>query len=176
MKPEFGENYKFRWKDLGDVKMGRPNLGLMVPVGVYRLAQYTMRETIAQHYGDETASQILREAGWVAGREFCLNQLNRDQDLISFVDQLQEILKNEKVGILRLESADLEKLEFTMTVSEDLDCSGLPVYGKTVCEYDEGFIAGILYTYTGKNFSAVEIDCWATGDRTCRFAVNVVPA
>lgn len=50
--------------------------------------------------------------------------------------------------------------------------TGLPVKGKTVCEYDEGFIAGILHAYTGKEFSAIEIDCWATGDRTCRFNVK----
>jgi predicted hydrocarbon binding protein len=59
-------------------------------------------------------------------------------------------------------------------VSEDLDCSGLPVYGETVCDFDEGFIAGIFHVYTGKEFIVKEIDCWSTGDRTCRFTVNLV--
>ena len=63
-------------------------------------------------------------------------------------------------------------MSFTLTVSEDLDCSGLPIYGETVCNYDEGFIAGIFYVYTGKEFNVKEIDCWSTGDRTCRFTVN----
>ncbi len=175
MKPVFGEAYRFKWGDLGDVALGRPNLGQDVPVQVYRLAQYTMRETIAQRFGEEMASTVLREAGWVAGREFCLNVLDTKQDLGAFVAQLQNVMKEQRIGILRLEKADTENHSFTLTVSEDLDCSGLPVYGKTVCEYDEGFIAGILYAFTGKNFAAVEIDCWATGDRTCRFAVNPEP-
>ena len=34
------------------------------------------------------------------------------------------------------------------------------------------FIAGILSSYTGKEYSAVEVDCWATGDRVCRFRVE----
>ena len=39
-----------------------------------------------------------------------------------------------------------------MTVSEDLDCSGLPELGYGVCVYDEGFISGILESFTGRPF------------------------
>jgi predicted hydrocarbon binding protein len=78
------------------------------------------------------------------------------------------------VGILRIEKADLENLELVMTVSEDLDCSGLPVIDETVCEYDEGFIAGVLQVYTGKEFHVREVDCWASGERTCRFVAKLL--
>jgi len=172
MKPSFGENYKFTWADLGDIQLGRPNLGQDVPVAVYRLAQYTMREALTQRFGDEMAATLLREAGWIAGREFCRNVLDVDSEFSAFVGQLQTVMQQQKIGILRVEKADVEALTFTLTVSEDLDCSGLPLYGVEVCDYDEGFIAGVFYTYTGKEFSAVEIDCWATGDRTCRFVVK----
>ena len=67
-------------------------------------------------------------------------------------------------------------MSFTLTVSEDLDCSGLPSTDEVVCHYDEGFIAGILNAYTGKSFTAKEIDCWASGDRVCRFAVKLESA
>ena len=173
MIPAFGANYRFKWEDLGDIELGRPNLGQQLPVTVYRLAQYTLRETLAQHYGDDVAGDILREAGWIAGREFCLNILNRSQPLNAFIAELQMRLKDLGIGMLRVEQADLDKLAFILTVSEDLDCSGLPITGATVCDYDEGFIAGLLHAYTGKNFSAKEIDCWATGDRTCRFDVKL---
>ncbi|HPE71522.1 MAG TPA: 4-vinyl reductase [Candidatus Competibacter sp.] len=172
MIPAFGEHYRFQWDDLGDIDLGRPNLGPQLPVAVYRLAQYTLRETLAQRYSDDTAGDILRDAGWIAGREFCLNVLNRKQPLNAFIAELQNQLKAMSIGVLRVEWADPEKLAFTLTVSEDLDCSGLPVMGTTVCDYDEGFIAGLLYAYTGQSFSAKEIDCWATGDRTCRFDVK----
>jgi uncharacterized protein len=172
MQPAFGVDYEFTWRDLGDIAVGRPNLGGDVPVLVYRLAQYTMREAIRQRYGEDMARTLLREAGWIAGREFCSNVLDATLDFNGFVAQLQDMLKTQKIGILRLEKADLESLSLVLTVSEDLDCSGLPVYGTTVCDYDEGFIAGILHAYTGKHFNAVEVDCWATGDRTCRFEVN----
>jgi uncharacterized protein len=171
MQPAFGENYAFSWNDLGDIALGRPNLGNDVPVSVYRLAQYTMREAIRQRFDEDMARTLLRESGWIAGREFCNNVLDTSLDMNSFVTQLQEALKNSKIGILRVEKANVDEFKFVLTISEDLDCSGLPVYGTTVCDYDEGFISGILHAYTGKDFSAIEIDCWATGDRTCRFEV-----
>ena len=65
-------------------------------------------------------------------------------------------------------------MEFTLAVAEDLDCSGLPFTDEVVCKYDEGFIAGIMETYTGRPFIAKEIDCWASGGRVCRFDVKEV--
>jgi predicted hydrocarbon binding protein len=58
-------------------------------------------------------------------------------------------------------------------VTEDLDCSGLPVTNETVCDCDEGFIAGILEIYTGSEFDVKEVDCWSKGDRVCRFEAKL---
>ena len=79
------------------------------------------------------------------------------------------MLKEFGIGILRVEDINPEKGELTVTVSEDLDCSGLPDNGVEFCTYDEGFICGLLEAFTGKAFAVKEIDCWCTGDRTCRF-------
>ena len=65
-------------------------------------------------------------------------------------------------------------MEFTLTIAEDLDCSGLPVSSETVCNYDEGFIKGILEAYTKREFSVTEINCWANGDRVCRFKIDLI--
>ena len=64
----------------------------------------------------------------------------------------------------------IEKMNFTLTVAEDLDCSGLPVSDETICTYDEGFLSGLLSEYTGGHFDVKEVDCWCSGDRVCRFA------
>jgi hypothetical protein len=175
MKPAFGEEYRFAWKDLGDIDQGRPNLGDHLPVAVYRLTQYTMREAIARRFGEETAEEILREAGWIAGREFCLNMLDISLDFPGFMAQLQRVLKAQMMGVMRVEEADEHGGEVTLALSEDLDCSGLPIKGNTVCAFDEGFFAGIFRTYTGREYSAREVDCWSTGHRTCRFEVRPEP-
>lgn len=163
------KTYTFDWARLGDVAVGRENLGQDMPVIVYRLLQYTLHDVLNARMSIEESDKIFQEAGFIAGKAFAEAALNLKTDFNGFVADLQEKLKEFKIGILRIEKADLEKMEIRLTVSEDLDCSGLPVTGDTVCVYDEGFIAGMLYAYTGKDFKVEEIDCWATGDRTCRF-------
>ena len=58
-----------------------------------------------------------------------------------------------------------------ITVSEDLDCSGLPELDYEICVYDEGFIAALLESFSGKPFKVKEVDCWGSGARVCRFTV-----
>jgi predicted hydrocarbon binding protein len=164
----------FDWKNLGDLEKGRPNLGQQAPVLLYRLMQYTWRDVMIAEVGRDKANDIIIKAGKLAGSQFCKNMLNKELSFNEFVAQLQNVLKEQSVGILRIEKADLENMEFTLTVAEDLDCSGLPSTDEVVCQYDEGFIAGILEEYTGKTFSAKEIDCWASGDRVCRFDVRMI--
>lgn len=173
MFKEKQSDHGFQWKDLGNIDEGRPNLGPTTLVAVYRLMQYTMRNVLITEYDPHTASQILVKAGWLAGSEFCRNVLDTKIEFNEFISDLQRKLKSMGIGILRVEKSDLEKMEFVLTVDEDLDCSGLPFVGETVCDYDEGFIAGIMDTYTGKEFDVKEIDCWASGERTCRFSVRL---
>jgi len=164
----------FSWENLGDIGEGRTNLGFEMPIIVYRLFQYALKDIITREYGEEAAKNVFRVAGHLAGSHFARNVLDLSGDFDFFVTNLQKQLADLKIGILRIEKADLQNLSLTLTVSEDLDCSGLPVTDETVCDYDEGFIAGILEAYTGKKFDVREIDCWASGDRTCRFTVNLM--
>jgi len=166
------EGYNFSWDQLGDIEEGRPSLGKQTSVAVYRLMQYTMRATLEKEYGDEKTRQLLVQAGRLAGEEFCKNTLDISLPFNKFVAQLHDVLVDLSVGILRMEKSDVENMSFMATVSEDLDCSGLPIKGVTVCDYDEGFIEGIFKVYTGRNFEVKEIDCWTTGERTCRFSIN----
>lgn len=164
--------YIFSWDLLGDLGEGRPNLGPTTRLEAYRLMQYTFRDILEQEFGTAKADEIFYRAGLLAGREFCKHVIGRQDDFAGLVKRLQEALAEFNIGLLRIEKADPEHGSFVMTVSEDLDCSGLPETGYGVCTYDEGFIAGILEEYTGTPFDVHEIDCWCTGDRTCRFGVN----
>ncbi len=169
MFKEEREDYQFQWKDIGDIKKGRPNLGETTMVAVYRLMQYTLRDVLIKEFNVDKAGELFVKAGKLAGSEFCKNVLNTKLNFNEFIADLQQKLKTLNIGILRIEKADIEKMEFILTVEEDLDCSGLPVSGETVCDYDEGFIAGILNIYTGKKFDVKEIDCWTSGGTVCRF-------
>jgi len=107
---------------------------------------------------------------------FYLKTMGGISDFDEFVRLLQSTFKEMGIGIVRVEQADLHKGSFVITVSEDLDCSGLPELDYEICIYDEGFIAGLLESFTGRRFVVKEVDCWCTGDRTCRFTADAVDA
>jgi predicted hydrocarbon binding protein len=174
MFKEEREETRFDWTMLGNVAEGRPNLGQTTEVSVYRLMQFTLRDVLIKEFSVEVADRIFYDAGKTAGKHFYDKLITKRDTFHEFVENLQELLRDMKVGILRVEEADLENLTFKITVAEDLDCSGLPVCDEEICTYDEGFIAGLLTSHTNREFNVKEVDCWCSGDRVCRF--DVTPA
>lgn len=172
MFKEERDSSMFDWSMIGNIAEGRPNLGSTMDVAVYRLMQFTLRDVIIQEFDTETADRIYYKAGFLAGQQVFKNLITQKTDFGAFVKELQELLSALKIGILRVEKSDLGKLEFTMTVAEDLDCSGLPLCDENICTYDEGFIGGLLEEFTGKKFDVKEVDCWCSGERVCRFDVK----
>jgi len=166
--------YEFKWDIIGDLTEGRPNLGPNVNIVLYRLMQYTFRDVAERRFGTEACDSLFYESGKLAGTAFFDQFLTpyKDLPLNGFVAELQRITKELGIGIIRIEKADPDTGNFVLAVYEDLDCSGLPDIGIEVCNYDEGFIAAIFNKYTGQEFTAKEVDCWCSGDRTCRFEVK----
>ena len=148
MFKEERDELKFDWSMIGNIGEGRPNLGNTMDVSVYRLMQFTLRDVLIKEFDAESADRIFYEAGRHAGKEFCKELITQKDDFNEFVVELQELLKKLKIGILRID--------------------------ETICTYDEGFLSGLLSKYTGKNFSAKEVDCWCSGDRVCRFEAKPI--
>ena len=163
---------RFIWSMIGDIGEGRSNLGPSMDVAVYRLMQFTLRDVIILRLGVETADSLLYEAGELAGREFCKALIIPTDDFNAFLTQVKNLLKDMKIGILRVESYDESEEKLVVTVAEDLDCSGLISCDETICTYDEGFLSGLITEHTGRKFEAKEVDCWCTGDRVCRFEIE----
>jgi len=168
--------YAFSWDLLGNIQEGRPNLGPMTRLEVYRLMQFCFRDILEQDFGSAKADEIFYRAGYTAGGHFYDHAIGPMPDLGAFVKKLQDVLREMGIGVLRVEEADLANGRLVLTVSEDLDCSGLPELSYEICTYDEGFIAALLERFSGKKFKVKEIDCWCTGDRTCRFLATVETA
>ena len=164
--------HPFSWELLGNLEVGRPNLGPLMRVETYRLMQFTLREVLEKHYGTTVADSMLYEAGYLSGKHFYDELIGPVADLHVFSKRLGQALRDLGIGILAIEEADLINGQFVVTVSEDLDCSGLPVLDNAICTYDEGFIAALLESYNGRPFVVREVDCWASGARTCRFVAT----
>ena len=165
---------RFEWDRIGDISIGRENLGLEMPVAIYRLLMQCMTDELIDRYGKDKSDDIIRSIGFRAG--FALGEtITADTpDFNGFIAGSQRKLREYKIGILRVESVNDENRRIILTVSEDLDCSGMPVRGDTVCKFDEGMISGLLYKATGWQYSVMEVDCWSAGDRTCRFEASAL--
>lgn len=166
--------YKFDWEFVGDASDGvRPSLGSGTSLEVYRLFQFAIRDVIEQHYGTEVTDTVFREAGILAGKLFYQKYCAGAKDADELVRTIQEKFKELAIGIVRFEKIDLDNLILQLTVDEDLDCSGLPDTSDHICVYDEGMIKGILDSFTAQDFHVEEIDCWCSGERTCRFKAQL---
>ena len=172
MFKEERDQSQFEWSMLGDLKEGRPNLGPITHVAVYRLMQFTLRDVLIREFGVEKADRAFFEAGKEAGRAYYKNVLTQKKELNDFFADIQRTMKELNIGIFRVESSDFERGSFVVTVEEYLDCSGIPICSEQICTYDEGFIAGLLLAYSGKDFQVKEVDCWGSGGRVCRFTVS----
>lgn len=164
----------FEWTDIGDIAKGRPTLGAKMHVAVYRMFQYSLRNVLEKSYGKDAIKHILVEAGRVSGREFCKHLLDIYLPPQDFFDLLKQKMDELGIGLLQMVHADFKNMIFILTVAEDLDCSGSPVTGETICNYDEGLLMGILEMYTGRQFMVKETDCWSTGYWTCRFHIVAI--
>lgn len=151
----------------------RPNLGNQIPVVTYRMLHSAMRTVLNGHFDPRTVKKLLHEAGEIAGQELCRTSLDIHQDFYHFLSQLQHLLVELKIGILRIEKSDLEKLHFQFVIAEDVDCSRYPDPDLLYCDYEEGFITGILTAYTNKPFRVKKIDCWTARNHVCRYEVIV---
>ncbi|MDL2307240.1 4-vinyl reductase [Desulfovibrio sp. OttesenSCG-928-C06] len=168
--------YEFSWNTTvgADIDIARPDLGPNTHIEVYRLFQFALRDILEQRYGTDMADELLREAGALAGKQFFRHYCDGIQDLNALVKRVAEEFRRLGIGIFRVEKSDAVNLDFTFTVCEDLDCSGMPDTSDVVCVYDEGFLRGILEEFTGAGFNVREVDCWCTGDRTCRFEAKAL--
>jgi len=164
--------YEFSWDLLGDIEVGRPNLGNEIKLEVYRLMQFTLRDVLEEELGTEKSDLIFYSAGRKAGKAYYDHILQDCADVSEFVNKLQHSLREMKIGILRIEYIADGAEKLVMTIDEDVDCSGLPELDFEICVYDEGFISGILESFTGSHYEVKEIDCWCTGERTCRFSAE----
>lgn len=158
---------------VGDIVAGRGELGEEMPVAVYRLFQLSMRGVLKQRYGEGEMIETIRSCGYFAGCSFANESLDLSAPVEAFLEELKEALLARKIGFLEIEKVSENQMEIIFTIKNDLECSGMENQNTTFCQYDEGFIAGVLYEYTKKTYSVIETDCWGNGADACRFLAKM---
>jgi len=80
--------------------------------------------------------------------------------------EFSKFFKDLKIGNLAYQRKG-EK--FIFSEKECAFTSGASNFGKRICSYTAGMIAGFLKTSTGKNYNVIETKCIANGDEYCEF-------
>ncbi len=166
------DNDMFDASELGDIDLGRSNLGEMMPVMVHRQLEFSLRTELERRYGERIAVEIMRSAGKISGHMFADGYLDLEADFDTFVATLKSSLLEQKIGDLVLESYDIESGQLVMAMVDDLTCSGVTDTRRTMCHYEEGFLAGVMERYKKVPYRALEVDCWANGAELCRFRIT----
>ena len=91
--------YTFSWDLIGDIQLGRPNLGPTTRIEVYRLMQFVFRDVLERRFGTEVTDDLFFEAGKLAGTEFYKKFCAGITDLNEFFSALQKLLLELRMGI-----------------------------------------------------------------------------
>ncbi len=163
----------FSWGRMGDIKAARPTMGEDMKVIVYRLLQQSLMDVLVRNVGTIKSDHYFIESGRLAGYEFAMHELTLEQTFEDFIKQLADTVFKLKIGILTLESYNADTGELSISIANDLDCSGISAQNQAICKFDEGFLAGLLGAFTGEDYDFKEVDCWGQGEGTCRFIGNI---
>ncbi|MBI5211380.1 MAG: 4-vinyl reductase [Elusimicrobia bacterium] len=161
---------------LGDPAMGRPRLGPTAPVDMFRaLRLIGVMEGLDDTLGKDS-SALVHNSGKYLG--YGLGQAILDatgRDLGKYVDALANKLRELGVGILSVPELRLEDDFLKVRVDECITCAGMPPIGKVICHFEAGFVAGVLEVFLGggRKCRVREVKCWAQGDKTCEFDVQI---
>lgn len=94
---------------------GRGNLGEDVPVFVYRMLKYSLKEILSDTYGKDVQVEVFRKAGFKAGTFFARKILDTGLEFSAFVAQLQQKLQEKELYEM---CAAMEKAQECQKVSE----------------------------------------------------------
>lgn len=162
----------FQWDMISDNDKKQFNSENRLNNSIYRLMKYNLRRVMIHRYGIMNADEIFFDAGRAAGKSFYSSLEGGEDTFDAFASRIQELFDNLDLGSFAIEKIDLERMRFTILMSKSPDCTVSGLSGENLCSYDEGFIEGLLSSYTGMDFRVKDVDCRNSGEGICRFIVE----
>lgn len=157
------------WDKLDKARDGRGNLGPDVPIEVFRAYTYTLADYLTDTMGAQECDTFLHGLGYRSGALVVRTKLDATLPPHEFFNQLKTFLRDNRVGVFRMETYDAESGDFAFTLREDLNYSGLTPTDAVSFSYDEGYFEGVMEVYTGTSYSVHHADSWLDEGFVCRF-------
>jgi predicted hydrocarbon binding protein len=134
------------------------------PFEFFRLIFHTLRISLLTQGVD--IDPILHEAGLKVGE--ALYEKVKDPDMANFLGNIAKFWETHSLG-----SVDVKNLNpLTISVQDCFECSGLPYLGRPACAFDSGILESLFSLYNEEEAKVKETECYALGDKACRFIIE----
>jgi len=134
------------------------------PFEFFRLIFHTLRISLLSQGVD--IDPILYEAGLKVGE--ALYEKVKDPDMSNFLANIATFWENHSLG-----SVEVKNLQpLTISVQDCFECSGLPYLGRPACAFDSGILESLFSLYNQEEVKVMETECYALGDKQCRFVID----
>ena len=87
---------------VGDLKKGRPTLGNLMRVSVYRLLVYSMKAVLTKELGKERADKLFYSAGMLAGQTIFRGILKEEKKDFNLFDEIKDLMEKCKIGLFEV--------------------------------------------------------------------------
>lgn len=151
----------------------RANLGPGVDVRLFQALRLIAVASVADQTGKDPAA-LAYKSGQRVGRALgnaMAPVAGRGPE--AFFPAARELCLRMAIGSLVLEEIDLDRGRVLVRLDETVSCAGILGTEGPLCDFEAGFLAGLLSGGIGKPVRATELACAATGSRGCRFELRI---
>ncbi len=134
------------------------------PFEFFRLIFHTLRISLLTQGVD--IDPILHEAGLKVGE--ALYEKVKDPNMEIFLGNIASFWETHSLGSVEVKTLN----PLTISVQDCFECSGLPYLGRPACAFDSGILESLFSLYKEEEAKVKETECYALGDKACRFIIE----
>lgn len=148
-------------------KSNRPVLGNDIPILIFRVFRHFSAGYMEEVLG-RGAGVVFQNAGRELGREAGAMLYNPSAD--EYLKNVCQFVSDSKIGLLTPREVGADRL--VVDLDECITCAGMTPIGKRICQFEVGFVAGIVEVLTKKKPKAHESLCNMNNERCCQVTVE----
>jgi predicted hydrocarbon binding protein len=131
-----------------------------------------VHEELSEILGPDVASKVIYNCGVRSGKNIVKDMNINFPDLKTLCNTLPELWLQMGMGVFSIEK--LTENDIVLKCKESNEAMALGYTGKLSCDLTSGYLAGMISTIFGREFSCCEKKCTSKGDSFCVFDLKPV--
>ena len=152
----------------GEDNYNHPVAFFLMPIDILK----GVHEELSEILGPDVASKVIYNCGLRSGKNIVKDMNINFPDLKTLCNTLPELWLQMGMGVFNIEK--LEADEIVLKCKESNEAMALGYTGRISCDLTCGYLAGMITTIFGKEFTCREKKCLSKGDLHCEFELFTV--